>query len=103
MKIRVFVDWSRQEIMNLKEGEAELASHINDKDNYEDYRGTYLNDILEDWLKNHPTVHYSEFYKKLFCLSAEERAEIEAKCRENYEACVTEDFFCDWEEVEIEV
>ena len=103
MKIKIFVDWSRQEIMNQKEGEAKLASHINDKDNYEDYRRDYLNDIIEGWLKKKPEIHYSDFYKNLFDLSAEERAEIEAKCRENYEACVTEDFFCDWEEVGIEV
>jgi hypothetical protein len=103
MKIKIFVDWTGARIMNQKEGEAELASHLNDKDNYEDYRGTYLNDIIEAWLKNHPTTHYTEFYKKLFELSAEERAEIEAKCRESYKEQVEEDFFDDWEEMEIEV
>jgi hypothetical protein len=103
MKIKIFVDWTGARIMNQKEGEAELASQLNNKDDYEDYRGTYLNDIIEDWLKKKPEVHYSEFYKKLFDLSAEERAEIEAKCRESYKEQVEEDFFDDWEEFEIDV
>jgi hypothetical protein len=103
MKVKLFIDWVGNRVMSLAEGEAELALHINDKDNYEDFRYSYLNDIIEEWLKNHPTVHHSEFYRKLFDLTEAERAEIEAKCRENYEACVTEDFFSDWEEVEVEV
>ena len=103
MKVKIFVDWSRQEIMNQKEGEEKLASHLKDQADYEDYRTDYLNDIIEDWLKKHPTTHYSEFYKKIFDLSAEERAEIEAKCRESYKEQVEQDFFDDWEEVEIEV
>ena len=103
MKVKLFVDWNRAMIMNQKEGEAELASQLNDKDNYENYRGDYLNDIIEDWLKKKPEVHYSEFYKKLFDLSAEERAEIEAKCRESYKEQVEDDFSNDWDEVEIDI
>lgn len=103
MKIKIFVDWSRQEILNQKIGEAELAAQLNNQDDYDYYRTDYLNDIIEDWLKKKPEVHYSEFYKKLFDLSAEERAEIEAKCRESYEEQVKEDFFNDWDEVEIEI
>lgn len=103
MKIKIYVDWVGNRIMNQKEGEEKLASQLNDNLNYEDYRGTYFNDIIGNWLKNHPTVHHSEYYKKLFDLSAEERAEIEAKCRESYKEQVEEDFFDDWEEIEIEV
>ena len=103
MKVKIFVDWSKQEIMNQKEGEEELASHLKDQIGYEYYRTDYLNDIIEDWLKKHPTTHYSEFYKKIFDLSAEERAEIEAKCRESYKEQIEQDFFDDWEEVEIDV
>lgn len=102
MKIKIFVDWEDGKIMNQKEGEAELASQLNDKDNYEDYRGTYLNDIIEEWFKNKP-FHHTEYYKKIFELSAEERAEIEAECRKSYEEYTKEDFFGDWEEVEIEI
>lgn len=102
MKVKLFVDWNRAVIMNQKEGEAELASLLNDKDNYEDYRGTYLNDIIEDWFKDKP-IHHTEYYKKIFDLSAEERAEIEAKCRASYEEYAKDDFFNDWDEVEIEV
>ena len=102
MKVKLFVDWDRAVIMNQKEGETELASQLNDKDNYEDYRGTYLNDIIEDWFNNQ-IVHSSEYYKKIFDLSAEERAEIEAKCRKSYEEYIKDDFFNDWDEVEIEV
>lgn len=103
MKVKLFVDWSRQVIMNQKEGEAEFASYLNDKIRYEEYRETYLNEIIEDWLKHNLTTHYSEFYKKLFDLSAEERAEIEAKFRESYEENVKEEFSDDWDEVEIEI
>ena len=103
MKVKIFVDWSRQEIMNQKEGEAELASHLNDKDKYEAYRSDYLNEIIEDWLKHQPAVHYSEYYKKIFELSAEERAEIEAEFRKNFKEQIEEDFSDDWEEVEIEI
>ena len=103
MKVKIFVDWVGSRIMNQKEGEAELASHLNDKDNYKDYRGAYLEDVIKDWLDNKKEVHFSEYYKKLFDLSAEERAEIEAKCRESYEERIKQDFEDDWEEIEIEV
>jgi hypothetical protein len=103
MKVKLFVDWNGALIMNQKEGEEKLASLLKNKEDYEYYRSDYLNDIIEDWLKKHPTVHYSEFYKKLFDLSAEERAEIEAKCRESYEEYIKDDFFNDWDEVEIDV
>ena len=103
MKVKIFVDWRNQEIMNQKEGEAELASHLNNKDNYEDYRGAYWEDIIKDWLDDKKEVHFSEYYKKIFDLSAEERAEIEAKCRKNYEEQVKQDFSDDWDEVEIEI
>lgn len=103
MKIKIFVDWTGARIMNQKEGEAELTSRLNDKEDYESYRADYLNDIIEEWLKKHPAVHYTEYYKKLFELSAEERAEIEAKCRKWYEEQIKEDFYADWEEFEIDV
>ncbi len=103
MKVKLFVDWNRAVIMNQKEGEEKLASRLKDQTDYEYYRSDYLNDIIEDWLKNHPTAHYSEFYKKLFDLSAEERAEIETKCRNSYEEYTKDDFFNDWDEVEIEI
>ena len=103
MKVKIFVDWVGSRIMNQAEGEALLASQISDEGNYADYRGEYLNDIIEAWLKKHPTTHYSEFYKKLFDLTAEERAEIEAMCREDYKAQIEGDFFSDWDEVWVEV
>ena len=103
MKVSLFIDWSRQEIMSQAEGEELLASQKHDEGDYADYRGSYLNDIIEEWLKNHPTVHYSEFYAKLFDLTEAERAEIEAECRKGYEEQVESDFYEDWDEVRVEV
>lgn len=103
MKVKIFVDWSEREIMTEKQGEAELASQLNDKNNYEDYRGDYLDDIIKDWLDDKKTVHCSEYYKKIFELSAEERAEIENKCRKDYEERIKEDFSNDWEEITLNI
>lgn len=103
MKVKIFVNWSRRVIMNQKEGEAEFASYLNDKIRYEEYRSTYLDDIIKEWLDDKKEVHISEYYKKIFELSAEERAEIETKFRESYEENVKEEFSDDWDEVEIEI
>ena len=103
MKVKIFVNWEANRIMNQAEGEALLASRLSDENDYDDYRGCCLNDIVEEWLKNHPTTHHSEFYKKLFDLTAEERAEIEAKCRESFKEQVEDDFFDDWDEVEVDI
>ena len=103
MKVKIFVNWSKREIMTEKEGETELASRLNDQDSYKDYRGDYLDDIIKDWLDDKKEVHCSEYYKKIFELSAEERAEIEAKCRKGYEEQIKEVFFDDWEEITLEV
>ena len=103
MKVKIFVDWVGNRIMNQAEGEKLLASQISDQESYEDYRGEYLNDILEDWLKGKKDVSYSEFYKKLFDLTAEERAEVEELCRAEYKEQIESDFFSDWDEVWVEV
>lgn len=102
MKVKIFIDWSRQEIMNQKEGEAELALLLKNQDDYKNYRGDYLSDIIEEWFENKP-IHSSEYFKEIFDLSAEERAEIEAKCQKSYEESVKETFSNDWEEITIEI
>ncbi len=103
MKIKMFVNWDSEEIMTKAEADATLASKLGDKADYEDYRGTYFNDIIEEWLDEILQVHSSEYYTKIFDLTAEQRAELEAKCRESFEEQVKADFFNDWEEIEIEV
>ena len=103
MKIKVFVNWNDKEIISQKESEVKLASCLKDQDSYKDYHDTYLDDIIEEWLDDKNEVHLSEYYKKIFELSAEERAEIETKCRNRYEEQVKQDFSNDWDEVEIEV
>ena len=103
MKVKIFVDWSRQEIMSQAEGEALLASQMRDQENYADYRCDCLDDIIEEWLGSKIEVHHSEYYRKLVDLTAEEREELEAKCREEYQAQVESDFFEDWDEVWVEV
>lgn len=99
MKVKLFIDWVGNRIMNQAEGEELFSSLLHDEESYADFRCDCLDDIIEEWLGGKIEVHHSEYYRKLVDLTEAERAEIEAMCRLDYRTQVENDFAEDWVEV----
>ena len=100
MKVNVYVNWRDEEIITEKEYKAKLKEIKEDKDIFDDYKGFYLNDYIEEFIDN---SCYIKNLETVFNFTEAERKEILNEIKEGYENQVEEDMNDDWEEVEIEI
>ena len=96
MKVKVYVNWQDEKILNTKEYEEEVAECVKDREDDDYGFSEFLNDYLED------RVHGSEF-AYLFNLSKEEREKILELWKEDCLEAVRNNPDDDYEEVEIEL
>lgn len=89
MKVKVYVKWRYEEIINEKEFKEKIAQTVN---NYKTEE-TYFN----EWLNN----NYNAF--NIWGMSAEERAKILEEFADICQTWAEEEVADDWEEIEIEI
>ena len=100
MKVKIFIDWENQEVMTETCAKKYLEEIKADKDNFNDYVGDWLEDEIEDFLRN---KNMPRTFSTVFQLSEKYRDEILANLRKSYERTMENDFETDWTEMEIEV
>ena len=100
MKVFVYVNWREEEIITEKEYKAKIKEVKEDKENFDDYRVSCLNDYIEEFIdhSSHPLT-----YETVFNFTEAERQKILDNIKEGYEGQVEEEFFEEWEEVEIDI
>ena len=96
MKVKVYVNWDEEKILNAKEYEEEIIESAKDRED-DDYE---LNEFLTDYLEDR--VPRSKF-AYLFSLSEEEREKILELWKEDCLETVRNNSDDDYEEVEIEL
>jgi hypothetical protein len=100
MKVIVYANWREEEIITEKEYKEKIKEIKKDKENFEDYKSSYLEDYIEDFIDRSP---YPKNFETVFNLTETERQKILDDIREGYENQVEEDFSDEWEEVEIDI
>ena len=100
MKIIVYVNWRDEEIITEKEYKEKLKEIKNDKENFDDYKSSYLNDYIEDFIDKSP---YAKNFETVFNFTKAERQRILDEVKEGYENQVEKDMNDNWEEVEIDI
>ena len=100
MKVKIYVDWSAEEIITEKEYKDRVAEAKADKQDYGYYETDYLSEHIENWLDKH---HCTHTLADVFNISEEERKEVLYMCRKGYEETIEQNFEEDWDEVEFEV
>lgn len=100
MKVIIYVSWKDEEIFTEKDYKEKIKEVKEDKENFDDYKGSYLNDYIEDFIDKSP---YPKNFETVFNLTETERQKILDEVKEGYEIQVEEDFSDDWEEVEIDI
>ena len=96
MKVKVYVNWDEEKILNAKEYEEEIVESAKDREDDDYELNEFLNDYLED------RVRRSKF-AYLFSLSEEEREKILELWKEDCLETVRNNSDDDYEEVEIEL
>ena len=96
MKVKVYVNWDEEKILNEKEYEEEIVENAKGREDDDYELNEFLNDYLED------RVRRSKF-AYLFSLSKEERGKILELWKEDCLETVRNNFDDDYEEVEIEL
>ena len=96
MKVKVYVNWDEEKILNAKEYEEEIVESAKDREDDDYELNEFLNDYLED------RVPRSKF-AYLFSLSEEEREKILELWKEDCLETVRNNSDDDYEEVEIEL
>lgn len=89
MKVKIYVKWRHEEIINEKEFKEKVAQAVNNFKTDETYFIEWLND------------NYNAF--NVWEMSAEERAKILEEYAEVCQDWAEEEVADDWEEIEIEV
>jgi hypothetical protein len=100
MKVIVYVNWREEEIITEKEYKEKMTEVKKDKEIFDDYKSSYLNDYIEEFIDKSP--HPLNF-ETVFNLTEAERQKILDEVREGYENQVEEEFSDEWEEVEIDI
>ena len=100
MKVIVYVNWRDEEIITEKEYKEKIKEIKEDKENFEDYKNSYLNDYIEDFIDKSP---YPKYFETVFNFTEVERRTILDDVKEGYENQVEQDMEDDWEEVEIDI
>ena len=96
MKVKVYVNWDEEKILNAKEYEEEIVESAKDREDDDYELNEFLNDYLED------RVCRSKF-AYLFSVSKEEREKILELWKEDCLEVVRENLNDDYEEIEIEL
>ena len=100
MKVNVYVNWREEEIITEKEYKEKIKEVKKDKENFNDYKSSYLNDYIKDFIDKSP---YAKNFETVFNFTETERQKILDELKEGYEIQVEEDFSDEWEEVEIDI
>ena len=100
MKVFLYVNWREEEILTEKGYKEKINETKNDKENFNDYKSSYLNDYIEEFIDRSP---YPKNFETVFNLTETERQKILGEIKEGYEIQVEEDFSDEWEEVEIDI
>ena len=100
MKVVVYVNWRDEEIITEKEYKEKIKEIKKDKENFEDYKDSYLNDYIKDFLNQSP---YPECFDTVFNFTEVERQKILDKVKEGYEYQVEQDMTEDWDKIEIDI
>ena len=100
MKVIVYANWRDEEIITEKEYKEKIKEMKKDKENFDDYKSTYLNEYIEDFIDKSP---YAKNFETVFNFTEAERKKILDEIKEGYEAQVEEEISEEWEEVEIDI
>ena len=100
MKINIYVNWRDEEIITEKEYKEKIKEVKKDKENFDDYKSSYLNDYIVDFINK---SSYARNFETVFNFTETERQKILDEIKEGYETQVEEDFSDEWEEVEIDI
>ena len=100
MKVIVYAHWEEEEIITEKEYKEKIEEIKTDKENFNDYKSSYLNDYIEEFIDNSP---YPLSFETVFNLTEAERQKILDEIKKGYETQAEEDLSEEWEEVEIDI
>ena len=100
MEVIVYANWRDEKIITEKEYKEILKTIKKDKENFDDYKSSYLNDYIEDFIDKSP---YAKNFETVFNFTEAERQKILDEIKEGYEIQVEEEFSDEWEEVEIDI
>ena len=100
MKVIVYVNWKEEEIITEKEYKEKIKEVKKDKENFNDYKSSYLNDYIEEFIDR---SRYPLNFETVFNLTEAERQKILDEIKEGYENQVEEELSEEWEEVEIDI
>ena len=100
MKVVVYANWREEEIITEKEYKEKIKEVKKDKENFDDYKSSFLDDYIEEFIDRSP---YVKSLETVFNLTEAERQKILDELKEGYENQVEEDFSDEWEEVEIDI
>ena len=100
MKVVIYVNWREEEIITEKEYKEKIKEIKKDKENFNDYKSSYLEEYIEDFINR---SSYVKAFETVFYFTEAERQQILDDIREGYENQVEEDFSDEWEEVEIDI
>ena len=100
MKVIVYANWEEEEIITEKEYKEKIEEIKTDKENFNDYKSSYLNDYIEEFIDNSP---YPLSFETVFNLTEAERQKILDEIKKGYETQAEEDLSEEWEEVEIDI
>lgn len=101
MKIKLYVSWKDEEILTEKEYNERVNNCLIDKDEFNSYKADYLNEEIEEYIRNHPS--YLSDYETVFNFTEEDKNKILDNLRKRYEEDVKLNFKEDYDEVEIEI
>ena len=101
MTIKIFVNWHDEEVLTETAYKAKVAEVKSDENNFDDFKGDYLADEIDDYIKY--TLHKTPNTLNIFNLTEKDKKNIFDNLRKNYEKQVEDDMETDWEEFEIEV
>jgi hypothetical protein len=100
MKVVVYVNWREEEIITEKEYKEKIKEVKKDKENFEDYKNSYLEDYIEGFINR---SSYAKNFETVFNFTETERQKILDEVKEGYENQVEEELSEEWEEVEIDI
>jgi hypothetical protein len=100
MKVVVYVNWREEEIITEKEYKAKIKEVKEDKENFDDYKSSYLEDYIEAFIDR---SFYPKNFETVFNFTEADRQRILEDIKEGYENQVEEDISDEWEEVEIDI
>lgn len=100
MKVIVYANWGEEEIITEKEYKERLEKDKKNKANFDDYKNSYLNEYIEDFIAK---SSYLRLFETVFNFTDAERQKILDEVKEGYENQIEEDFSSEWEEIEIDI